>query len=342
MRLNGITQSTLLTLGSDLQMAAQRLKHRGPELQRERQKVDDLTRVAGIHLRTALFAAHAQIEQRLVALDSLNPQRTLERGYAIVQQESGKVVSRAGSGAAGRRAYRAGAGRQLPRCGRRWRDAVATTAPADAQDASDAACPLQSATALTQSLVPERAVMPQAAFIYSDQLSRHVLRADHPLKAIRLRMTNELLQAYGAFELPDAILSEPRPATVEELLPVHNQEYVEAVHGISDGDVSIMAERYGFSPLGDNPAFPGMYEAAMLATGASHVAAELVAAEAVPVAFNISGGLHHAAQGRASGFCVFNDPAVAIAALRQQGMRVAYVDIDAHHGDGGPGRLLCY
>ncbi len=96
MRLNGITQGTLLTLGSDLQMAAQRLKHRGPEVQRERQKVDDLTRVTGIHLRTALFAAHAQIEQRLVALDSLNPQRTLERGYAIVQQESGKVVSRAG------------------------------------------------------------------------------------------------------------------------------------------------------------------------------------------------------------------------------------------------------
>ena len=176
--------------------------------------------------------------------------------------------------------------------------------------------------------------MPQAAFIYTDQLSRHVLRADHPLKAIRLRMTYELLQAYGAFELPDAILSEPRPATMQELLPVHTQEYVEAVHGISDGDVSVMAERYGFSPLGDNPAFPGMYEAAMLATGASQVAAELVAAEAVPVAFNISGGLHHAAQGRASGFCVFNDPAVAIAALRQQGMQVAYVDIDAHHGDG--------
>jgi acetoin utilization protein AcuC len=80
--------------------------------------------------------------------------------------------------------------------------------------------------------------------------------------------------------------------------------------------------------------FPGMYEAATLSAGASLVAAELVASRQVDAAFNISGGLHHAAAGHASGFCVFNDPALAIRYLLDRGLRVAYVDIDAHHGDG--------
>jgi acetoin utilization protein AcuC len=77
-----------------------------------------------------------------------------------------------------------------------------------------------------------------------------------------------------------------------------------------------------------------MYDAATLSTGASLVAAELVASREVDVAFNISGGLHHAARDHASGFCVFNDPAIAIRYFVDRGMRVAYIDIDAHHGDG--------
>jgi acetoin utilization protein AcuC len=77
-----------------------------------------------------------------------------------------------------------------------------------------------------------------------------------------------------------------------------------------------------------------MFDAAVLSTGASLVAATLVANRQVDVAFNISGGLHHAAPDHASGFCVFNDPAIAIKYLLSCGLRVAYVDIDAHHGDG--------
>jgi acetoin utilization protein AcuC len=92
--------------------------------------------------------------------------------------------------------------------------------------------------------------------------------------------------------------------------------------------------RYNFNLQGDNPYYLGMYEAACLSTGATLVAAELMANREVDVAFNISGGLHHAAAGQASGFCVFNDPAVAINYLLGRGLRVAYVDIDAHHGDG--------
>ncbi|MBI2887456.1 MAG: acetoin utilization protein AcuC [Chloroflexi bacterium] len=176
--------------------------------------------------------------------------------------------------------------------------------------------------------------MPKAAFVYHPDLSRHVLREDHPMKPRRLQLSYELLEAYGAFGQPNALLVPPRMATEEELLLAHDQEYIRAVQRISAGEAEEDLTRYGFSPWGDNPPYPGMYEAACLSTGASLVAAELLLSGTVPTAFSISGGLHHAARGRASGFCVFNDPAVAIASLVQQGLRVAYVDIDAHHGDG--------
>ena len=77
-----------------------------------------------------------------------------------------------------------------------------------------------------------------------------------------------------------------------------------------------------------------MYEAALLSTGASLTAAELLADGQADAAFNCSGGLHHAMRGRASGFCIFDDPVIAINLLLARGLRVAYVDIDAHHGDG--------
>ena len=77
-----------------------------------------------------------------------------------------------------------------------------------------------------------------------------------------------------------------------------------------------------------------MYEAAALSTGASLLAAELINSRSVDIAFNISGGLHHAMRSSASGFCIFNDPAIAIKYLLDQGKKVAYIDVDAHHGDG--------
>ena len=174
----------------------------------------------------------------------------------------------------------------------------------------------------------------KAALVYRDVLARHSLRADHPLKAVRLGYTYDLLQAYRAFDDEASILVDPRPATEDEVLSLHEAEYVEAVKSFSRGEGKYDLARFNFSAQGDNPVYDGMYEAAALSTGASIVAAQLVDSRAVDVAFNISGGLHHAAAGNASGFCVFNDPAVAIIYLLTRGLRVAYVDIDAHHGDG--------
>lgn len=176
--------------------------------------------------------------------------------------------------------------------------------------------------------------MPRAAFVYDPALAAHVLRDDHPMKPRRLQMVYELLQAYGAFEHPDALLVPPRPATEDEVRLIHDQRYIDAVRALSSGHYLVDAARYGFSADGDNPVYPGMYDAALLSTGATMVAAELVVGGQARVAFNSSGGLHHAGRDRASGFCVFNDPAIAIAWMVRQGLRVAYVDIDAHHGDG--------
>ena len=176
--------------------------------------------------------------------------------------------------------------------------------------------------------------MRRAAFVYDDRMSRHELRRDHPMRPVRLRYTYELLQGYGAFEHEGAALVTPRPAGEHELRWLHSQEYIAAVQRLNEGEGLQDAARFNFSLQGDNPYYPGIYDAASLSTGATLVAAEMVAEGAVEAAFNISGGLHHAAAGHASGFCVFNDPALAAHYFLNRGMRVAYVDVDAHHGDG--------
>lgn len=173
-----------------------------------------------------------------------------------------------------------------------------------------------------------------AAYVYEDRLSRHVLSEQHPMRPVRLRYTNALLNGYGAFDDPSALVVNPRPVTREELLTFHQESYVDVVQRLSDGELIASAEIFGFSKTGDNPIYEGMYEAALLSTGASVQAAELIADGVTSRAFAPAGGLHHAAPGHASGFCIFNDPVIAINALRKQGLRVCYVDIDAHHGDG--------
>ncbi len=153
----------------------------------------------------------------------------------------------------------------------------------------------------------------------------------HPLKPERLIRLNALLEAYGLFAHLDK--QEPPPCDVKEILRVHTPEYVSVVQALSDSAPIMDAHRWGFSAYGDNPPFPGMWEP-ILGYVSATVSAAYAVCEGAPLAINITGGLHHALPSRASGFCVFNDPAIAIAILRERFQRVAYLDIDLHHGDG--------
>jgi acetoin utilization protein AcuC len=169
-------------------------------------------------------------------------------------------------------------------------------------------------------------------FVYSDALRGYDMGPSHPMQPIRLARTHELLQAYGA--LADAEVAEPRAATFEELTRVHDAQFVKAVDFLSSGQhFPGSYRRFGFG-TGDNPVFPGIYEASALYTGASIQAAEAIVEGRHRVAMNIAGGLHHAHYAAAAGFCVFNDCAAAARKLRERFARVAYVDIDVHHGDG--------
>jgi acetoin utilization protein AcuC len=169
--------------------------------------------------------------------------------------------------------------------------------------------------------------------VYSPDLVGYDHGPQHPLRPVRVMLTRELIAAYGILD-DDRVREVPaRVAADEELLLVHTERYLDAVKTAGSGEPS-EAWMFGFGP-GDNPIFPNMHEASARVVGASLVAAEAVVSGSAEHAFNPAGGLHHAMPERASGFCVYDDPAVAIAWMLEQGInRVAYVDVDVHHGDG--------
>jgi acetoin utilization protein AcuC len=173
----------------------------------------------------------------------------------------------------------------------------------------------------------------KAALIVSPDLWKAGHGPTHPLKPIRLKRTFDLLNAYHAFDQANSRTVAPRMASDEELAWFHTPEYVAAVKRLSRGDLTVPAGRFRLG-AGDNPIFAGMYESEALKVGGGLVAVELISNGEADCVFNYAGGLHHAASDHASGFCVFNDPVITIQGLLRHGWRVAYIDIDAHHGDG--------
>src|SRR5918998_4920505 len=170
---------------------------------------------------------------------------------------------------------------------------------------------------------------PRAAVVWTPEFLSYRLSPDHPLNPVRLDLTMRLARELGVLEGVE--LLEPRPAPASEIERGHASSYLAAVRS---------APELGDDPahgLGtdDNPIFPHMHEASSLVCGGSLRAAREIAEGRADRAVSIAGGLHHAMRDRASGFCVYNDPAVAIARVLELGaQRVAYVDIDVHHGDG--------
>jgi acetoin utilization protein AcuC len=168
---------------------------------------------------------------------------------------------------------------------------------------------------------------------YGDDAPLYDHGPQHPLRPARVILTRRLIHDYGILDGERVVETPARNASDDELMLVHSPRYLDAVKAAGDGRPGDWA-RFGFGP-GDNPIFPRMHEASARVAGASLVAAQAVLSGRSEHAFNPAGGLHHALPERASGFCVYDDPAVAIAWLLDQGVeRVAYVDVDVHHGDG--------
>jgi acetoin utilization protein AcuC len=174
------------------------------------------------------------------------------------------------------------------------------------------------------------------ALVYGEALMKHQLSDEHPLQPIRVKLAVDLIRSTGLIE--HCHLLPPRGATIAELELVHSAEYVEIVRRLSDPrqrrEVPTQAIDAAGYASADNPISDALHEGTSLVVGASLIAAEAIEGGAALHAFSPSGGLHHAHRDRASGFCTYNDAAIACAWLKQQGHRVAYIDVDVHHGDG--------
>ncbi len=190
----------------------------------------------------------------------------------------------------------------------------------------------------------------RVALAYDDAMTAYRFPEPHPMRPERFSSAVELIrdqglvvETRGTRDVRRAMLLSCPPADDDLLRMVHDRALIDAVRAAGSaghpGDearpAAELATHFGIGP-GDTPAFPGMHEAAALAVGGTVAAMQAVLAGETVRTMSPAGGLHHAHRSRVAGFCVYNDCAVAIerATREHAGLRVAYVDIDAHHGDG--------
>jgi acetoin utilization protein AcuC len=175
--------------------------------------------------------------------------------------------------------------------------------------------------------------MRKAAFIYSPELEKYSYPPEHPFNTIRPKKTREIASSMGL--LSGGGRSEVAPVPVERMVlkKFHSARYLHALKKASPRRWDAEAFDMGLGTE-DCPIFERLYDYATLATGGTLVAAKLVLSGLADVAFNPSGGFHHAGPERASGFCYINDVALACTILAEAGKRVLYLDVDVHHGDG--------
>lgn len=175
----------------------------------------------------------------------------------------------------------------------------------------------------------------KAAFIHSDEINKYSYGAEHPFVAARSGKTLEMCREKGLMDSSvEHIIS--LPASRKEVSRFHEDDYLEILKTAEAGEVSLRWLEYGLGKA-ECPVFPGLWDYSLLVAGGSLAAARLVADEKFERTFHPAGGLHHAHPRLAGGFCYINDVVLAVMELRSRGLRVAVVDIDAHHGDGTQG-----
>ncbi|CAM5254878.1 Acetoin utilization protein AcuC OS=Streptomyces glaucescens OX=1907 GN=SGLAU_19110 PE=3 SV=1 [Streptomyces glaucescens] len=171
----------------------------------------------------------------------------------------------------------------------------------------------------------------RAQLMWDEAVTGYDFGPGHPMDPVRLILTRRLVSALGLDREVEVVGA--KPAGESTLRLVHREDYIEAVKAAS-ADPRAADGTYGIGTL-DDPAFTGMHEVSSLIAGLSVGAAEAVWRGETQHAVNFAGGLHHAMPGGAAGFCIYNDASLAIARLLELGAeRVAYVDVDVHHGDG--------
>lgn len=169
--------------------------------------------------------------------------------------------------------------------------------------------------------------------IYDDAMASYRFGERHPMDPVRLGLTARLLRDLDVLGQDRGRVLAPYVAEDDQLRTVHSAAYVQAVQDAS-GDDGQPDVSFGLGTE-DDPIFPQLHEASARLFGGSLVAAESVLEDRGRPAVNFGGGMHHASRNRASGFCIYNDAAGAIARLLDEGVqRVLYIDLDAHHGDG--------
>lgn len=171
------------------------------------------------------------------------------------------------------------------------------------------------------------------AYFYDPDVGNFYYAEGHPMKPHRMRMTHNLLVAYGVYDKMDVPLT-PR-ASERDMTRFHSDEYINflrIVNPYATGD--FVSSLCRFNMLEDSPVFDGLFEYCQIAAGGSLAGAAKLNSGESRVAINWAGGLHHAKKAEASGFCYINDCVLAILDLLKVHSRVLYVDIDIHHGDG--------
>jgi acetoin utilization protein AcuC len=169
--------------------------------------------------------------------------------------------------------------------------------------------------------------------VYDSTMSEYRFGDRHPMDPVRLGLTARLVRDLELLGGDRGRVLQPYVAEDDQLRTVHSAAYVQAVRDASgpDGEPDLS---FGLGTE-DDPIFPELHEASARLFGASIVAAEAVLENNGRPAVNFGGGMHHASRNKASGFCIYNDAAGAIARLLDEGVnRVLYLDLDAHHGDG--------
>ncbi len=175
--------------------------------------------------------------------------------------------------------------------------------------------------------------MREAVFIYSAELEKYSYPQDHPFNTMRAKRAHEILNSMGLLTGSGRRKIPPEPAERVILEKFHSADYLHVLKKASEGHLTAEALNMGIGTP-DCPVFKGLYDYAVLATGGTLVAAKLILSGSADVAFNPSGGYHHAGPESASGFCYINDVALACMVLADEGRKVLYLDVDVHHGDG--------